>query len=112
MPLEVARNASLNWNIEHNGDRGEMKAPRDLNQSPSMLAFQVSRVNDSRPSQGEPLLDNEVQQVKRMTGHALIGRIVEHEGPTLVRRYNLSLREVFCRPGGLAACGGSAEDYE
>lgn len=112
MPCRITQERGLNRNIEHNSDRIEMKSPSDVNQSPSMLALQVSRVSDSQPFQAEPLLDDEVHKIKRMGGDALIGGIVKHQRPALVGRDHLSRREVIGCPGRFAAPCRSAKDYE
>lgn len=84
MSCRVTRQANLNRNIEHYRDRIEIRSPGDLNQSSSMLALQVCCVSDSRPTQLETLLDDEVHKIKRMSGYALIGWIVKHQRSTLV----------------------------
>gem|GEM_PF-4341677 len=112
MPCRVARKTCIKRNVEHYCDGIEMKTPRYMNQSPSMFALQVRRVGNSSPPQIEALVDDEVHQVKGMSGHALIGRIVKHERPTVVRRNHLSWQEVFGRPCGLSAPGGAAEHDE
>lgn len=110
--LAVTRQTSLDWNVEHNRDGIELKSPRDLNQRSSMFTLQVSRVSNCQSFQSKPFPDDEVHYFERVSGNALIGWIVKHQRPTFVRRNDLSWREVFGGPGGLATAGRSAEHYE
>ena len=105
----IARKTGLNWNIKDNRHSIEIRTLRDVKQSLPMLAPQVGRVGNRHPSQGEPLLNDEVHYVERVTRHALIRRIVKHQAATLVGGDHLSWREVFTRPGRFAAPGRSAE---
>lgn len=60
-----------------------------------MLSSQVSGVGNRQSAQPQSRVDDEVHQVECISGHALIGGIVEDESAAFVRRNNLSRKKVF-----------------
>lgn len=90
LPGGVARETSLNRNIEDNGRSVEMKRVRDLGQHCSVFSLQVSRIGDRQPSEPQPLFDDEVHQVECVLCDGLIGRIVEDYRTALIGGDDLS----------------------
>src|SRR5438128_8459173 len=84
----------------------------DPNERPSVFACEVSRVGNGQSPQRQTCLDDEVHKIERVTGHALIRGIIEHQPSALIRRDDLSRQEMLRGPGGFAAPGWAAEDDE
>jgi hypothetical protein len=111
-PLLVAGVAEIGGEVEHHRHRLRVVLAGHLDERLAALASHVGRVDDREPPGREPLGTDEVQQLERVGGGALVRLVVGDHAAERVGRQDFRGLEVLAGEGGLAAPGRADEQNE
>src|SRR5262249_22307696 len=98
--------------VEHDRDRNDVIATRELDQWPPSFGLYVGRVHYRQQPRLESLRRDEVKHLERRRRPQLIGLVVRDETAAEIRRDRLEWLEVLARERGLPTPGCANEHDE
>ncbi|GBD17082.1 hypothetical protein HRbin26_01995 [bacterium HR26] len=108
----VALEVGLQWKIEDYGDRRNVVALRQLEQSGACLRRRVGRVDHGQATAPEPFLDHEVQHFEGIAGCGLICLVVRDQRAEEVGGEHLGRPEVTASEGALAGARRTDQHHQ